>query len=113
MKKQVLDSISAYVNKGSKAGSSGGSSGSNSGSGSGSGGSVEIEVNDSNFSQLVYKAKNPAMIFFYAPWCGHCKKMEPEYNKLAKHLGAVDDIVIGKIDGTQNSLPHSLTYRGV
>jgi len=53
MKKQVLDSISAYVNKGSKAGSgsSGGSSGSNSGSGSGA--SVEIEVNDSNFNQLV------------------------------------------------------------
>jgi len=51
MKKQVLDSISAYVNKGSKAGS--GSSGGSSGSNSGSGGSVEIEVNDSNFNQLV------------------------------------------------------------
>jgi len=51
MKKQVLDSISAYVNKGSKAGS--GSSGGSSGSNSGSGASVEIEVNDSNFNQLV------------------------------------------------------------
>lgn len=93
MKKQVLDSISAYVNKGSKAGSgsSGGSSGSN--SGSGSGGSVEIEVNDSNFNQLVYKAKNPAMIFFYAPWCGHCKTLKPEYAKAAKKFkGKVDFI---------------------
>jgi protein disulfide-isomerase A1 len=38
----------------------------------------------------------------YAPWCGHCKKLEPEYNRLGEVLQNIPSIVIAKMDGTKN-----------
>lgn len=38
----------------------------------------------------------------YAPWCGHCKALEPVYKKLAKRFAKVDSVVIAKMDGTEN-----------
>ncbi|XP_056292474.1 protein disulfide-isomerase A5 [Pseudoliparis swirei] len=43
-----------------------------------------------------------ALIMFYAPWCGHCKKMKPEYDEAAEVLnkGSNSPGVLAAVDST-------------
>lgn len=68
---------------------------------------VKVVVGKSMQSK-VFTADKDVMLEIYAPWCGHCKKLEPEYLKVAKKVkkeGFEDIIEIAKMDGTQNDSP--------
>ena len=47
-----------------------------------------------------YKGEKPAIIDFYADWCGPCKRIAPILNELQNEYG--DKLVIYKIDTEQN-----------
>eukprot|EP01135_Chromosphaera_perkinsii_P006052 Nk52_evm6s386 gene=Nk52_evmTU6s386 len=71
-------------------------------SGSGSGGDdAVITLTESNFEKMVMKSEDLWMVEFYAPWCGHCKNLAPEWKKAANRMkgkvkyGAVDATVHG------------------
>ncbi|XP_019456934.1 PREDICTED: protein disulfide isomerase-like 2-3 [Lupinus angustifolius] len=47
---------------------------------------ASVELNSGNFDELVLKSKELWIVEFFAPWCGHCKKLAPEWKKAANNL---------------------------
>ncbi|KAI9223992.1 hypothetical protein BC828DRAFT_185914 [Blastocladiella britannica] len=65
-----------------------------------------ITVVGHSFKDVVLDTKKDVFVEFYAPWCGHCKKIAPTWEKLAAGLkDQADKVVIAKMDGTENDLP--------
>jgi protein disulfide-isomerase A6 len=56
-------------------------------------------LTDSNFNSQVLNSKFVWMVEFYAPWCGHCKSLQPHWDASAKK---VNNVKWGKVDCTQN-----------
>jgi len=103
IRKFALDETVKQVNKRTKKGkdkSSDKSGSSGSGSGSASGGSDKdvVVLTDATFDSVVLGSKDIWMVEFYAPWCGHCKALEPEWNEAASKLKG--KVRFAKVDAT-------------
>ena len=45
---------------------------------------MTIEVNDSNFEEIVLKSEKPVIVDFWAEWCGPCRIIGPIVNELSE-----------------------------
>jgi len=73
-----------------------------------------VTVVGKNFEDVVYnKEGNPVLVEFYAPWCGHCKKLAPVWDELGASLKTtLPNVIVAKCDATANTLPDEISVSG-
>jgi protein disulfide-isomerase A6 len=66
-------------------------------------GSSVLDLIPSNFDEVVFSSSKPALVEFFAPWCGHCKNLAPVYEELAANFAhAGDKVSIAKVDADEH-----------
>ncbi|KAM3968446.1 protein disulfide-isomerase A5 [Aphomia sociella] len=72
-----------------------------------------VHLDAENFNSILSKAEH-ALVVFYAPWCGHCKRIKPEFEKAAARIKSEKiDGVLGAVDATkQASLASQFGVKG-
>jgi len=61
---------------------------------------MTIEVTDATFDDVITNAGKPAIVDFWAEWCGPCRMLTPIVHELSEEFA--DKVVVAKVDVDSN-----------
>jgi len=62
-----------------------------------------LQVTDENFDEEIINSNLPAMVDFWAEWCGPCKMVSPAVEELAKEYNGRIKITQMDVDGNRQT----------
>jgi len=63
-----------------------------------------VTLRGKSFNDIVINNSKDVLVEFYAPWCGHCKKLAPIFDEVGAKFKKNSNIVIAKMDATANEI---------
>lgn len=60
------------------------------------------DVTAKEFDMKLDPSKSSLLIEFYAPWCGHCKALAPEFARLGKLFDSAKQVTIAQVDADKH-----------
>ena len=63
---------------------------------------MALEVNDSNFEEVVIKSDIPVLVDFWAEWCGPCRMIAPIIEEIAEQYKGKALVVKCDVDSSPN-----------
>jgi protein disulfide-isomerase A6 len=57
-----------------------------------------LTLDPSNIKQVLAQKDKTIFVEFYAPWCGHCKHLAPDWEKLGNAFQNEEKVIIAKVD---------------
>lgn len=65
---------------------------------------MTVEVNDSNFEEIVLKSEKPVIVDFWAEWCGPCRIIGPIVNELSEEYEGKTIVAKLNVDNNPGTL---------
>ncbi len=69
-------------------------------------GDMYLSIKSDELQKIIQSSDQPLLVYFYASWCGPCRKMSPEFDSLASELEGLYKFIKISIDDVEEAAIH-------